>query len=113
MTKCCSDFVQENKVTNLYDLFLFVMQFRVGDRVWLGDRNDESIQVATGTVIGLGGQGVFHTRPIPEEYVRVNLEDVYKNTPLLFPVEDADQLNLEDARGSSVLWYTELTSIRE
>ena len=79
--------------------------------MWLGDRKNRSIRVATGTVIGLGGHGVFHTRPIPQDFVRVNIEEVIANIPLMCPVEDADQFNLEDERGSSVLWYAGLTSI--
>ena len=77
------------------------------------DTEDGNIEVATGTVIGLGGQGVFHTRPIPEDYIRVDIEEVFKNIPLMFPVEDADQLNLDDARGSSVLWHVALTSAKQ
>ena len=89
------------------------MQLRVGDRVWLGDRDDKNIKVATGTVIGLAGHGVFHTRPVPEDYVRINVEEIFKDIPLMYPVEAADQFNLEDARGSSVLWYAGLTSVIE
>lgn len=79
----------------------------------MADTLDPSSRVAAGTVQSLGGHGLFHNRPIPAEYVRVNLEDVFVNIPLMIPVEDADQVNLEDARGSSVLWFGGLTIVQD
>ena len=64
--------------------------------------------LATGTVMSFGGEGKFHNRSIPPQYVRVNLEKVDVNVPLLVPVEEADQTFLEDAIGSSVLWLKDL-----
>ena len=89
------------------------MQFTVGDTVWLVDPGDKTAKVAKGRVQGLAGHGLFHTRPIPAGYVRVNLEQILVNIPLVFPVEAADQVNLEDARGSSVLWYAALTFLED
>ena len=85
------------------------MQIIVGDKVWLGDTLDPESRVATGKVMSLGGQGMFHNRPVPSEYIRVNLESVMVNIPLMIPVDEADQSNLNDAIGSSVLWFKGLT----
>jgi hypothetical protein len=81
--------------------------------VWLADTLDPAACVATGTVLGLVGHGAFHNRPIPLQYVRVNVEEVLVNLPLMIPVEEADQANLNDARGSSVLWFRGLTFVQE
>ena len=81
--------------------------------MWLGDTLDPTTRVAAGKIAGLGGTGVFHHRPIPAEYVRVNLEEVFMNIPLMVPVQDADQVTLEDARGSSVLWFSGLTTVQK
>ena len=86
---------------NLYDEYV---QVEVGDKVWLGDVAAPSKRVGTGRVSGLGGTGNFHNRPIPNNYVKVNLESVLVNVPLQIRVEEADQVNLKDALGSSVLW---------
>lgn len=69
--------------------------------------------MAAGIVMGLGGEGAFHNRPIPPQYVRVNLEDVMVDLPLMIPIEEAEQANLNDAVGSSVLWLKGLTFVRE
>lgn len=87
------------------------MQFQVGDKVKLSNTLYPEITVASGTILGLGGAGVFHGRPIPPQYVRITLEKVHLNQPLMVPVEQADLVTLEDAVGSSVLWSRELTSL--
>ena len=60
-----------------------------------------------------GGEGTFHCCPIPQHYVRVNVEAVMVNHPLMVPVEEAEQFNLSDALGSSVLWVKNLTFLRK
>lgn len=84
------------------------VDIQVGDKVILGGKVHAGTPIAKGTIIGLGGSGVFHHRPIPPEYIRVNLNAVSVNEPLLVPVEEAEQENLRDALGSSVLWLKEL-----
>ena len=69
--------------------------------------------MGSGTVLLVGGQGLFHNRPIPPQYVRVMLENVEVNLPLMIPVEDADQASLNDAVGSSVLWFKGLVFLQE
>ena len=71
--------------------------------VWLGDPSNHNARVGSGQISGIGGEGMFHNRPIPKKYVRANLESVDVNVSLLVPVEEADQTNLKDALGSSVL----------
>ena len=85
------------------------VQVAIGDKVWMAHIDHHEMEVGRGTVISLGGQGSFHNRPIPLEYVRINLEGVTVNVPLLVPVSEADQENLADAAGSSVLWLKQLT----
>ena len=77
------------------------MQIQIGNKVWLAD---ESSKAASGRVVALGGNGVFHHRVIPPHYVRVHLQLVVLNVPLMVPVEEADQATLSDALESSVLW---------
>lgn len=86
---------------------------RVGSQVWLADTLDPERRVASGRVLALGGEGLFHTRPIPPQYIRVNLEKVIEDLPLMVPVEEAEQANLSDALGSSVLWFKGLTFLDE
>ena len=86
-----------------------IWQVAVGAKVWIADTLNPNAKVATGTVMSLAGQGQFHNRPIPPGFVRVTLEKVDVNIPLMIPVEDAEQVNLEDALGSSVLWLKGLT----
>ena len=86
------------------------MQVGVGDKVYLSDSRNPLDRVANGTVIGVGGSGsLFHNRPIPADYLRVNLHSVSVNVPLMVTVEDAEQTYLEDALGSSVLWLKSST----
>ncbi|KAG0596133.1 hypothetical protein M758_UG227200 [Ceratodon purpureus] len=84
-------------------------QVRVGSRVWLADTLDFERKVARGRVMALGGEGLFHNRRISQQYLRVNLEEVNEDIPLMVPVEEADQSILRDALGSTVLWFKGLT----
>ena len=77
-------------------------QVAAGDKVWLGDTVDAHVRVGRGTVMSLGGSGLFHNRPIPPEYVRVNLEEVLVDLPLMIPVEAA-AANSHDTRFNSIL----------
>ena len=86
-----------------------LIQVAIGDKVWMAHIDHHEMEVAKGTVISLGGQGAFHNRPIPQDYVRINLEGVTVNVPLLVPVIEAKQESLQDAAGSSVLWLKQLT----
>ena len=92
-----------------YIAILCTQQLKVGDWVHLADKVDPKTTVGTGQVCGLGDGGMFHNRPIPAQYVRVNVETVSVNVPLFVSVEFADQTNLQDAIGSSVLWPRGLT----
>ncbi|KAG0595587.1 hypothetical protein M758_UG179100 [Ceratodon purpureus] len=85
------------------------IKLRIGDWVWLAEKAESNILVATGQVSGLADGGMFHNRPIPKKYVRINVESVAVNVPLYVPVDEADQTTLTDALGSSVLWPTRLT----
>ena len=86
------------------------LEIQIGDGVWLSGKVHAETKVANGTIIALGGSATFHHRPIPPEYVRVNLNSVSVNEPLLVLVEEAEQENLSDALGSSVLWLLDLTN---
>ena len=90
-----------------------MIQIGPGDKVWLADNLDLLLRVGAGTVLSVGGEGMFHNRPIPSRYLRVNLEEVIVDFPLMVPVEQADQANLSDALGSSVLWLKELVFLRQ
>ena len=88
-------------------------QILIGKKVWLADAPDRKRRVATGTVLEVGANGRFHNRPIPPQHVRINLEHVVMNIPLMVPVDEADQVLLADAMGSSVLWPKDLTFSNE
>lgn len=88
-------------------------QLQVGDEVWLAHSENPETRVAMGTVVGIAGTGVFHCRPIPAKFVRVELKTVSSNVPLMIPVEEAEQENLNDAVGSSVLWSEDLTFLEK
>ena len=77
--------------------------------MWLADIRNLDREVGTGSIMTLRGHGSFQNRPIPHDYIRVTLETVTVNVPLVIPVTDAVQENLDDAKGSSVLWLKQLT----
>ena len=52
---------------------------------------NQETAIAKGTVIALGGCGVFHHRPFPVEYAGVNLNSVSVKEPLMVSVEEAEQ----------------------
>ncbi|KAG0597117.1 hypothetical protein M758_UG312400 [Ceratodon purpureus] len=85
----------------------------VGSQVWLADTLDPRRRVATGIVMALGGNGMFHNRPIPSQCIRVTLEKEIVDLPLMVPVVEADHATLSDAVGSSVLWYRGLTFVEQ
>ena len=81
--------------------------------MWLADPLDSNVRIGSGTVLSIGGAGLFHNRTIPPQYLRVNLEEVIVDLPLMIPVEEVDQLTLNDAIGSSVLWFKGLVFPRK
>ena len=81
--------------------------------MWLADTSHRVSRVATGSVNALGGSGVFHHRPIPPQFLCVDLHSVAVNAPLMVPVEEADEENLNDALGSSILWAKALTFLQD
>ena len=89
-----------------------MVQITVGDRVWLADIHNPKREVGIGTVMSVGGHGSFHNMHIPPDYIRITLEAVTVNVPLLVPVTNAEQENIDDAKGSSVLWLKRLTYLR-
>ncbi|KAG0574908.1 hypothetical protein KC19_VG301700 [Ceratodon purpureus] len=84
-------------------------EMTVASRVWLADTLNPRRRVATGVVMSLGGNGMFHNRPITAHCVRVTLETVLEKVLLMVSVEDADQATLHDAVGSNILWFGGLT----
>ena len=81
--------------------------------MWIAETADPTTPVAIGVLIGHGGEGLFHCRPFPPHFVRINVEKVLIDTTLMVPVEEADQTNLSDALGTSVLWLRSLTFAQE
>ena len=98
-----------NDLISLSDNVRWHIQLQIGDKVKLSDPANPKAHVGSGRIAGFGGEGLFHNRPIPKKYLRINLESVEVNVPLIVPNEEADQSNLEDALGSSVLWLRDLT----
>ena len=85
----------------------------MGSRVWLADTLDPRRRIATGIVMALGGNGMFHNCPIPSHCIRVTLEKVIVNLPLMVSVVEEDQTTLTDVVCSSVLWYRGLTFVEQ
>lgn len=56
---------------------------------------------------------MFHNRPIPPYYVRMKLEDIIVNLHFMILVEKAEQSNLNDDIGLSMLWFKGLTILRK
>ncbi|KAG0573579.1 hypothetical protein KC19_VG190300 [Ceratodon purpureus] len=77
----------------------FDSELNVGDKVWIAKKDDSKVSVGRGRVFVAGGFGLFHHKPIRLEYVRVDLEIVLENTPLLVPVHGADQVTFENYKG--------------
>lgn len=58
-----------------------------------------------GHVSGVSGIHKFHCRIIPEGFLKIDIDEILDGSaPLMVPNEEADQVLLADARGSSVMW---------
>jgi hypothetical protein len=61
--------------------------------------------VARGTISGVSGQQKFHFKEIPESWCKVDVTEVLQSgVSLMYPNEDAEQMLIEHAKGSSALW---------
>jgi hypothetical protein len=61
--------------------------------------------VAVGFVNGFGGIDTFHFRPIPDAWLKVDVKEVTTPTAaLMYPNEDADQLQVKHVLGGNTLW---------
>lgn len=63
-------------------------------------------------VMSMGGHEMFHSCSIAPKYVQVNIDEVLVNLPLMIPAEEDKYVTLNDALGSSVLWFQGLTALK-
>jgi hypothetical protein len=84
---------------------LFVVQFSMGQEVWLMNSWSYRQKVATRTINGLGGQHKFHFTPIPDMWFKVDVRvALVPDVALMFPNEDTEQIKVKDTVGSSAIW---------
>jgi hypothetical protein len=64
-----------------------------------------TVHHGTGFVSGFGGIDTFHFRPIPDAWLKVDVKEVTTPTAaLMYPNEDADQLQMKHVLGGNTLW---------
>lgn len=84
-----------------------MLQFKVGDEVFLMNPRAHRQKVATARISGLLGESKFHFREIPQSWVKVDVLSILQpGVALMFPYEEADMALIEDAKGSTALWDT-------
>jgi hypothetical protein len=84
---------------------LLLVQFSMGQEVWLMNPRCYRQKVATGTISGFGGEHKFHFTPIPETWFKVDVRvALVGDVALMFPNEDIEQMKVKDAVGSSAIW---------
>jgi hypothetical protein len=73
--------------------------------VWLLNPRRSSQKVAVGSVSGIGGEQKFHFREIPERCFKVDVrEALQRETTLMYPNKDADQVIVGDMVGTAAIW---------
>jgi hypothetical protein len=68
---------------------LLLLQFSIGQEVWLINPRSYRQKVATGTISGFGGEHNFHFIPIPETWFKVDVRvALVGDVALISPYED-------------------------
>jgi hypothetical protein len=84
---------------------VFVLQFSVGEEVWLTNPKRSTQKVASGKVNGIGGEHKFHFKEIPEKWFKVDVQEaLLPETTLMQPNEDVDQHVVGDVVGTAIIW---------
>ena len=79
-------------------------QYKAGDTVWLMNPRAVRQKLAVGRIIGFPGKHKFHFMDIPESWFKVDvLEILHLGVQLMFGNDNNDQVNIEDAKGSSTI----------
>jgi hypothetical protein len=77
----------------------------MGQEVWLMNPRSYRQKVATSTTSGFGREHKFYFTPIPETWFKVDVRvALVGDVALMFPNEDAEQMKVKDAVGSSAIW---------
>jgi hypothetical protein len=83
----------------------FVLQFLVGEDVWLMNPKRSTQKVASGKISGIGREHKFYFKEIPEKWFKVDVQEaLLPKTALMQPNEDADQHVVGDVVGTAVIW---------
>jgi hypothetical protein len=81
------------------------VQYTMGQQVCLMNPKNSKQRVAVEFVSGFGGIDTFHFRPIPDAWLKVDVKDVTTSiAALMYPNEDADQLQVKHVLGGNTLW---------
>ena len=73
--------------------------------MWLMNPRAVRQKLAVGCISGLPGKHKFHFMDIPETWFKVDvLEILHLEVQLMFDNDDDEQVNIEDAKGSSTIW---------
>jgi hypothetical protein len=84
---------------------LLLLQYRIGDAVFLFNPRAVRQRVAAGKISGLPGKHMFHHAEIPETWFKVDIVDVLQGgVPLMYPNDADDQEKIEDVKGTCTIW---------
>jgi hypothetical protein len=88
-------------------LMISMLQFKLGDEVFLMNPRAHRQKLAAAVISGLPGDSTFHFKQIPDSWVKVDVRDIlHAGVPLMFPYEEADMTVIEHAKGSAAMWDT-------
>ena len=82
-----------------------MLQFCMGDEVYLVNPRGIKQKVAVGNISGLGGMDKFHLVAIPPTWYKIDVKEVLQpKQPLMVENPDADQLVMLDVKGGNCIW---------
>lgn len=82
-----------------------MLQFKVGDEVFLMNPRAVRQKVAVGNISGLLGEQKFHFKEIPDLWMKVDVRNVFHlGVHLMIEREDTDMIFVEHVKGSAELW---------
>jgi hypothetical protein len=93
------------EMDGMYDNPSVCVQYTMGQQVCLMNPKNSKQRVAVGFVSGFGGIDTFYFHPIPDAWLKVDMKEVTTPTAaLMYPKEDAHQLQVKHVLGGNTLW---------
>lgn len=81
------------------------VQFVIGDEVFLMNPRAPRQKAAVGKISGILGKHKFHFQDIPENWFKIDVQDVLlPGVKLMSPNADDEHTKIEDVKGTSTVW---------